>query len=86
MEREVRLAELTGKLEEAGRKVARLWARAHAAGWQERRPTDAPAWCAALLSAYDSAKAAAAAASAECQVGQHLSDFCVCHFVYFVFA
>ncbi|EIE20408.1 hypothetical protein COCSUDRAFT_67348 [Coccomyxa subellipsoidea C-169] len=65
MEREVRLAELTGKLEEAGRKVARLWARAHAAGWQERRPTDAPAWCAALLSAYDSAKAAAAAASAE---------------------
>ena len=65
MEREVRLAELSGKLEEAGRKVAELWRRAHAAGWQERRRTDGSEWCAVLLSRYDAAKAADDEASAE---------------------
>lgn len=58
MEKEVKLAQLTGKLEEAGRRVAALWDRAQAAGWQERPQTDGSLWCATLLSRCQAARAA----------------------------
>ncbi|BDA50767.1 probable E3 ubiquitin-protein ligase SHPRH [Coccomyxa sp. Obi] len=64
-QKEVRLAEVTGKLEETGRKVAALWDSAHAAGWQERHQTDGARWCADLQARCADAKHAAAENSAE---------------------
>lgn len=64
-QKEVRLAEVTGKLEDTARKVAALWDSAHAAGWQERHHTDGVTWCAALRAGCADAKAAAAENSAE---------------------
>ncbi len=64
-QKEVRLAEVTGKLEGTAKKVAALWDSEHAAGWQERHQTDGAKWCAALGARCADAKHAAAENSAE---------------------
>ena len=64
-QKEVRLAEVTGKLEDIARKVAALWDTAHAAGWQERHHTDGARWCATLRARCADAKRAAADNSME---------------------
>ncbi|CAL8465161.1 g4696 [Coccomyxa elongata] len=64
-QKEVRLAEVTGKLEGTAKKVAALWDSAQAAGWQERHQTDGAKWCAALRARCAEAKVAAAENSAE---------------------